>query len=520
MITNMRSFYDHLQSIHPKEEGTLAPQPTLRTSAIFPVFEDGVTSTRVLFMGYWKVKRGISPLALIATLRNESGETVGRSTQIIDQVKAFSLQASSLLPKGFSAFRGSLEVEFFSVTDLVFAYPAVVVNYIGQHSNTLVHIAQRVYNNYEDYMRNNLTSVPEAGFNLYGEKNSQPFLTLINGIVEMPSQIAELTLYDENKHVDTLKIELPALPPYGTYFLDLQDRLPHQRLSASFRFRLNWVYPRLIVGNRNVQDETLSVTHTYYDCSKEKSESDYWQPTQRGWHDAALMIPLKIDTDHYTRVNFYPIYSPATFTISVEFYDHQGKMVGSLPNHLLIEAPRAHIDSLDFKELCEKANIDTSQACTARLIADVSGKSDRIPARIKLALDCGREPQKLPCNICVNMHPFSPGLDEKNHCFRWAPLLADASHTELWILNSAPHSDYQKEANLTLTFYRESDEEHLEKKLTLGPHASKLVTLDEELKSFFQGKPGWCTIVGDTPFVTSFYFVEEPPNSFGGDHGF
>src|ERR1700733_4289919 len=130
----MRSYYEHLQSGSIAASQTISSHPITRTSAIFPVFERPSLSSRILFMGYWMLKRGISELLCVINLRGEKGNLVWRTTFSVKEAKTYRIEVRDLLKDAgvvTDSFIGSLEVEFYSTVNLVFPFPAVVINYYG-----------------------------------------------------------------------------------------------------------------------------------------------------------------------------------------------------------------------------------------------------------------------------------------------------------------------------------------------------------------------------------------------------
>ncbi|MBA2727065.1 MAG: hypothetical protein H0U49_02695 [Parachlamydiaceae bacterium] len=89
-------------------------------------------------------------------------------------------------------------------------------------------------------------------------------------------------------------------------------------------------------------------------------------------------------------------------------------------------------------------------------------------------------------------------------------------------MNSSPEKQYKDDATADLTFYRGKDTASLSRQMTLPPHGFMVinVAVDEELKAFFDGDIGWCTIVTSNPYLTTYYFSESSSGLIGGDHGF
>lgn len=522
----MRSYWSHLQSLTPQSNREIPSKPIYRASAIFPVFELPGISSRLLFMGYWMLKRNIQEIGQVVTLRSQEGVELYRATEQITSPKCYRIELQDLLkPLDIKEpFTGSLEIEFYASTPMVFPFPAVVINYWGPNFSSVVHTAQRVYNDYDDKRKNSETNVPESGFNIYADEDHEPFISLINGCEPVENSIASFEFYNAQGEVLEHKWKLGRLAPYETQIIypsrdiDLQTFLQKKPGSAKVHFQLNWVFPRLLVGNFQKSKQAAVITHTYYDCSDAKKESDYWLPCQPKWHAASLMIPVITKEESFTNIYLYPIYSPSKFSIAIEFFDNQGKLLGKTEK---VEISTQEFKCLKLKELAEELGIAEQKSLGARIIADPT-ESDQIPARIKVAFDIGTKKQMLPCNICTNLQPFNPPLETKPKTFRWLPLLADYPGASVWIMNSSPEVEYQKQDQIEITFYRESDEKTIKRKLTLPPHGFFTIRPEEdkEVKTFLESTVGWMTAVSTNPYITTYYFVEHPSGIVGGDHGF
>lgn len=527
----MRSYYEHLETASGAKKA-VTPKPVFRSSAIFPVFNLPGISSRILFMGYWILKRNIKHVATVVTLRSLTGEPLFREQFLIEEAKTYRVELSDYLEKsGFSPseeFVGSMEVEFFSTNNFVFPYPATAINYYGPQFCSIVHTAQRVYNNFEDMQNNTQTQVPESGFNIYCSDDEEPFFALINGPESAIDFKIGMQFFNADKETLSHELNLGNLKPYQTVVVypaqhvDLKSFLKGKVGAGKINFKLKWIFPRLIAGNVNHSLPAVNITHTYYDCSAAQAKSDYWLESQPQYYPATLMIPVAIANSQFTNIYFYPIYSPSTFFIDVEIYNSSGKKLGQKKDVLKITSPASTMLCVDFKALCKELNIPIEKDLAARLIARAEG-DNRIPARIKLALDMGDLKHKeVPCNICMNLQPFNPPWENKPGTFKWSPVLADQPEAPLWIMNSSPLINYNKHADLELTFFRENDDSTLTRVVTLSPHGFTVIrpSQDQELQQFFEGKVGWCTVKSNNPYTTNYYFALNPSGAVGGDHGF
>ena len=527
----MRSYYAHLTTTSTAPEGAIAPRPIFRSSAIFPVLQQKGITSRVLFMGYWILKRHIREISAVVTLRNNEGVLLARRNLLIQEAKTFRVELAAELERAGlgkdSIFSGSMEVEFFSTQNLFFPFPAVVVNYYGPNFSTVVHTAQRIYNDFEDMAKNSQTQVPESGFNLYADEEREPFIGLINGSSPVQNSIMTLELVNSRNQTLSCNITLGDLSPYQTSWIYpgrhcyLKTFFEGKPGAAKIHFEVDWIFPRLVVGNFHPKIPALSITHTYYDCSEATSDSNYWKKEEEGWHAASLTVPGEISKNHFTNIYFYPLYSPSNFAIDIEIYSTKGILIGTKKNAASIHAPNFELHCLPLKTFCEELRISDKEDYALRLIARALNGS-KIPARIKIGLDIGFQDSRVPCNICTNLQPFNPSLENKPTSFRWAPVLADQPKATIWLMNSSPATDYKRQADLELTFYRESDAETLKRTVSLPPHGFMVITTaqDEELTRFFQNQVGWMTLTTTNPYTTTYYFAENPSGVIGGDHGF
>ncbi len=528
----MRSYYEHLESASGIAKG-LKVKPAFRSSSIFPVMEEEGISSRILFMGYWVLKRHIRQITAVATLRNSRGELLHRLSFSIEEPKTYRLEAAEFLRaseySGGFPFFGTLEVEFFSAIPLVFPFPATVINYYGPHFSSVVHTAQRVYNDFEDMQNNSKVAVAESGFNIYADRGQEPFFGIINGPETVEDFPLEMLFYNHQgetvNHIVSLGKQLPYQlnMVYPARQFDLFEFLQGEAGAVKLKFRSSWIFPRLLVGNLQHTPPAVTITHTYYDCSEATSQSDYWLSPQKEWHSASLMLPLSITDDLFTNIYFYPIYSPSNFFIDIELYAPSGKCLERYPHLLSISSPSEKVARLILKEIAASIPSSLNKAELAiRIIASPSGDHP-IPARIKLGLDIGHTSlPHMPCNICTNLQPFNPAWENKPSTFRWFPVLADQSSSSCWIMNSSPAVNYQKNAIIQLTFFREKDATTLKRTLTLPPHGFTVIQpeIDQELTSFLEKGIGWCTAISDNPYTTTYYFADSAQGIFGGDHGF
>lgn len=528
----MRSYHLHLAHTGPSHGSAVARKPTFRSSALFPVFHFPDFRTRIAFLGYWIVKRSIQEVHSVVTLRSREGAILCRTTDRITEAKAYRIEIEDLLTAAGldarSEFTGSLEIEFYSSRDLVFAYPAVVVQYYNPEFGTIVHTAQRVFNDAEDRDANQAASVPEAGFNVYADDSREPFIAFVNGCDPVRDSRIAMTFRNSEQQTLDCAWDVPLLAPYETTVVypdrraDLQRFLNGKPGTAKIRFDVSWTFPRILAGNMLRARNGASVTHTYYDNSQHATDESYWdRETPPGWYPASLMMPLSVAGDRYTNLNFYPIYSPAEVMFDAEFYGENGSLIGVEPNVYRTGPSQGGLRTLALKPIALRHGADPSRPLTVNLIARPAAGS-RLPTRLKVGIDYGIGEQAMPCNICKTMDVCNPALENKKSSFHWGPVVADQLDAIVWIVNGSPRIHYERKAGVTLTLYREEDAAVLVSRFELPPGGIRELRLSDhpEWKAFFGGRIGWYTCVSDNPYVKTYYISESRSGIVGGDHDF
>ena len=281
----MKSYYQHLSSTREfGEKENILKKPILRSSAIFPVVQNEFYSSTIHFLGYWLLKRNIPEVTLVITLRNSDGNTLSRQTQIINSAKAFSINLDKILNEinyTGNSFVGSIETEFHTTRDMVFPYPALVLEYQNEQFNTCVHTLGRIYNDLEDLKENDVTHVPETGFDIHESDDLKSFLSLVNGPLENKDGIIEYTLTNSNSKKSSGTFHIGKINPFETKLLyfnehitNLAEFLNNNSGSISLKHNFEGFNPRLLVGNIQKSSPSVSFTHSYYDCTSCVTESD------------------------------------------------------------------------------------------------------------------------------------------------------------------------------------------------------------------------------------------------------
>lgn len=522
----MKSYYTHLSSrLEFGETNDIKRKPILRSSAIFPVLKNPNLTTRILFLGYWLIKRNIPEVHLLITLRAQSGEILLRKSNIISTVQAFSIELDSLLKElnyTNQNFTGSIEFEFQTTRDMVFPYPALVLEYYGNQFDTCVHTTQRIYNDFEDLIENEQFSVPESGFDIYCDNDLEPFMAFVNGPLQNKEGKITYAITNHKSEKFSGSFNIGKILPYETKFIKFRDYienldnfLDNNSGSISLTHNFAGFYPRLLVGNFQSSFQSVSFTHSYYDCSNCNNETDYWNRLDSNLYDSSVYVPLFYQNDFYTNLIVYPNLPHSKFNIHLIFYDKDGNEISSIKNFLHIDSIHSKLFKINFNEVITAHKLTGSTS-----VHIITEFEDKIPSRIKFGLDVGisKLKSKLPCNICFNAKVGNPSVLSKPGSFHWAPLFFNDSL--ITVGNFSTVKNYQQNAHLEIKFYRETDSDTITREYSLKPNSELRLNIDGEVRNFLKGQDGWITIKSDNPFIQGFYFNFHSTGSVAGDHFF
>ncbi|HXS38192.1 MAG TPA: hypothetical protein VN721_15930 [Flavipsychrobacter sp.] len=508
----------------------LQKKPIFRSSAAFPVIHNENVSSRVLFMGYWILKREISEIGLVYTLRNQGGQIINRKYININTPRAQRIVLSDLLEDANHTgnFIGSIELEVFSAKDMVFPYPAFVLEYYNDSFSTCVHTTGRVYNDFEDFRDNDDIQVAESGFDVYGNAKLDSFFAFVNGPLPNTDPI-HYEVVSQNGETLAGEIRLNPIEPYETVFVHLKKHihgldafLGNNPGTIRIKHQFKGFFPRLLAGNFDNTNGTCSITHTFYDCSPLVTVDAYWKRASDNLYDSSIYAPVFIDNDRDTEVVFYPMFSPTVYTIGLIFFDEAGNIVKECSDYKIFDSSKVEIVRLSIKKIFEGDDIDLSSV-KGVFIHKSWSNGQSIPNRIKFGLNIKVENtmQGLSSNICFNSRLGLPQVQKKTGTRKWAPLVNNGDSMVI-IDNAATLKNYDQEAKVVYKIFREGDNEFIEREEIIPPYGQRRIEInkDTELKEFVGDKSAWIYVDADNPFVGAWYINFGKSGVVGADHSF
>ena len=525
----MKSFADNLKDIKSYGQNPdILRKPVFRGSAIFPVIKNDVCTSRILFMGYWKLKRGINEIGLLVTLRSEEGDILLRKNTMVNDIKAYRVELDDLLSEcklPVDVFTGSIEMEVFSSRDLVFPFPAFVLNYYGKDFSSTVHSVGRIYNDIEDMTDNSSASVPETGFDIYPGSNYDPFFSVTNGQYENNNVFIEYKITNVDGNSVQGRAEFGRFIPYQTKIFKINEFvdigiLGGAKGSISISHNFEGIFPRWVAGNM-VKTGQVNMTHTYYDLTGQNSEKDYWATVDKKFHDISIAFPVFMSNELYSEIVFYPIYSDCEFDVDFIFYDKDGNTVYKEINAETVSTSTNKHYYINFNELLDGKVAEISGIKSVLASYKFKGK---VPTRLTSGLNVGYKQavNGIASNICFTADPGNKRLLKKKSSFKWAPIM-NVGRSVITVQNRSILKEYDKSANIKITIVNEKSGSILERTETIPPNGTYTLDtdIDDELKIFLDDRTGWVAIESDAPYVNSWYFdFNESSGIIAGDHSF
>lgn len=241
---------------------------TNRASAIFPVRVRKGGDIVLAYLNYWSIKNKIENVQRVIRLYKESGELTHRQ---IEKVEGSCAVISVTDTFGLTGdFDGMIEIEFISVDNLRFAFPAVQAFYTDGNAISTVHSAGRSKNS--DEARNSQSDSIETNWTCKFSANITPFFHVFtNGTPSGSVGIGVKVFSPSNVLLNAIDIPNLLEGSFSSRLMTLDSLFPELWSGAAkahgtycqVRVSQLGIFPRLVVGNLHRDSDFLEVTHSY-----------------------------------------------------------------------------------------------------------------------------------------------------------------------------------------------------------------------------------------------------------------
>ncbi len=519
----MKSYSNHLISTKSYGEAqNVNYRPTMRSSAVFPlIHKTSKIKSIYTFMGYWMRKRNIPLVTVLVTIRDQNGNKIEVRSIEVKSIKSYAISSRELISK--KEFFGSVEFEIFSAVDMVFPYPAITFGLEGINGLTFVHTCGRVYNDLDDLKSNEEKIVPETGFDLIVGKLYDPFFAFINGPIKIKNKKVELEYISSKNKKKIIYKTIKNIEPYGLGWIKLFEGNQRslfedgEKICVKIRHSFEGFFPRFVAGNIYRNFEDVSLTHSYYDTSIDKSDSSCWKnPSTKKYFDSVLSIPFDTKFSE-TELAIYPNLAHSPTNLKFELYNELGELIDTAPFNKKIATKNNKLIYVKLLKVFSKYK-NTLKDGNIRVVLDGFGV---VPARMKFGLNFENlvKNNNLPSNICFNAVVPNMKILEKPETFHWCAVF-DPNFQKIYLHNTSFVKKGFRDALIKIQVYRKSDDKNLEWKIYIPYNGSKEIIKShrDKLKKFLKKEIGWISFSCSSPFVTGYYVTDYGRGVIGADH--
>lgn len=464
----------------------------LRSSGIFYYKKNDTFKTTFSFLNYWKIKNNIS-VSIICSIRNLDGKLIKR-----EEIKFEKSDVMNYIPSlSEISFEGSVEIEIFSLIDMVIPYAGILVIYESKFGNTMTHTYGRTYSSYEIEEGNTLSKCEETCCHSLLPKNEgKSYLIFHNGSQITPNQEIVLSLLNYlDERIETT-INLDSLNPYQTvkidpseYFENYYDFLDNNPGNISLSFSLNnTAFPRMLTVNETLDGNDFQVNHSNFNLSK-------------------INTP-KLENDQYGYMN--PVSLDGLKTELVVYPDcEDGEYEVIYKNKVAANFNKNHFVSVRMDSITNN-------------FIKFTKINDNIPLRIHTGMRISKSTERLPSESCHGIwHTQYP---QKR--FHWLMVAENQKIFSRVVFRSPTDefNDKKDKKNLPLKLKLYSEKTFEVKDVSINPselfNGKRLKDIFVDAENFLGDSFGWLTIFSEYPYYEAYGTIENNHGSIAYEHSF
>lgn len=492
-----------------------------RAEGIFWVRNGSSGSTSIEFLNYWLIKRAISEVAVVATVRDLAGSVVARQQISVAEARAFCVETAELLSQvGVTGeFEGSIDVEIFSTRDLRFAYPALLALYEGDDWRSVVHTYARqlsISSGDDGALIGATVEACESNWTVWDDAEHESFLVFHNGPFEMPAGLLRFSAWNQSGERLNIPIELAPRSAYCTtriapgQFADLGRFLAGKPGWAETRFEARGVLPRLLAGTlRRSDGAALSVTHSHVNGRDREEVVNAGEAPEKPMF---VSVPVGPTVPWRTRVIAFPTHPPTAFDLTANDYAPDGRLLNS-------KCRSFAASDIGWRATVLNEEEPAAEASTVDL--GLRPHDGRLPMRFHLGVSFTTDVD-VPCTFTTGFAPFR----KPRYSTYWFPILnLVESDDYACIINTDNVYEPVQRRDLELTLFRCADSRTLQRRLEIGPNGGFVGSTDElfgDVGDFLEGDRGWCLFRSSEPANLHVFYgsLHRRSRRLAADHAF
>jgi len=492
------------------------PVQILRSSAVFYFIHDGDTTTEIHFMNYWREKKSIVDIEMKITLRELGGKTFFQTSSKIESKGSYILKISELLKQ--SQFnnkisQGSIEVEFFSKDNMVFAFPAALVRYVGKNWHTLSHTTPRYFSESSGDGIERLSQIQQAeegNITINNSDEYEPFFIIHNGPKQLSKTNIEIkiTALDGTEISETIKDV--DWNPYQTRVYSVDDYLDYKKFLKTSRgmltvkYQVCGVFPRLIGGNKSKKTGSWSIDHSNFAANSGSVLNDVFDVSKnQDSKDLVFCIPNNFKDKWECFADIYPTYPDDDYTILINKIKPNGDVSSEslkLKKHSTNGFPRI--------QLFDEANYEI-----------IFKHARKLPRRFHMGIH-----YKTGSGDYGFLTDGPLPISSFPNTTRWWPIL-DPVNCKNFVMIANRVLGHEKPSDVKLNFklFNSFDEDPLVSKYHLLANQSVCLNIDElfpRFENYLHKKSGWVYMTSENPFRCVVHYASVKNNSIAVCHAF
>jgi hypothetical protein len=325
-----------------------------RSSLLVPTIPN--TQVSISFLNHFLFKRNNQNVGLRLTAVDTAGARINSRLFPIDEPRVYTFH----LQRDFCPSASSFLVEFFSSSNIVIPFPAVMVNHRGPKSYSTVHSFNRVLNDIFEDDEINTVQVEEGAIDIAQDSRASTFFTVFAGQNRLQDEIGLRFKNNSTSVSKRIPVDIPRLTHQSFSLGSVFPEIEHQQgVLLIQQPRQDMFYGRLLVG-QTLPNGDLSANHSYYDNSQIAGE--YWDDSHPSHRTYPIIDGLT------TSIRIYPIQSPSTLGFSVLLKDAQGFTLAESKEFELI-SPSADWFDIEINQLINSLGVTPHDVVAFTLVA-------------------------------------------------------------------------------------------------------------------------------------------------------
>ena len=472
-----------------------------RSSLLVPVLLNSEVS--ISFLNHFLLKRNISSVACKITAISKEGLKISSRLHEINEPRVYTIYPQDFFDVSAACFL----VEFFSSQNLVIPFPAVMINHKCVDSISSVHSFNRVLNDVFEDEEINSINTSEAAIDLVEDPDLSGFFVISTGPFGLSGQIEVKFINSEIELSHIFSVEIPRLTQQMFLINELVPSWPKTGGTILINQpRQQMFYGRLFVG-QIASNGSFVGNHSYYDSSNVAGE--YWSDRTPSMRTYPIIDSLDI------LVRIYPIMSPSSILLHLEFNRNDGSVIGAT-NELTINSPRGDSLEINIRTIAESNDIDLLQAKSYTVYA--RPESGNTPSRINHQVVFKKDAIESSINVSLfNNHVLRSAAHTRTF---WGQLI-NLDNCETWL--SITNDSTEDFSTIDIKFYSENGL-FATKLLHVSSHGATTINATEffaESVTKPQGEFVWYMLESTNHFLSGYSITRHRgSNHCTGEHSF